>query len=308
MRRILTILTTALLLMLGGIVVAPTAQAYSGTFMSATRWPCGTHISGTSLVVANKSFKDCSGVALTVENTTNVDLTNLDFDNVVGGIFLINVKGTIHIEGIRGHAVGDGTIGSGHSNLIQFNNSWQGALGGVNQSNSYALIRSIKLYGGHTEDAISVYKSGGVDAQHPMVLGDIHVEHPLPPDGLAWTSGSGTCINLADAGGHDIRLQNSTFLNCGAVGIQMNEPTRVRVTRNIVYGEARSLSNVGLSQWSGTSCSTCTGNQYDNNRVWWVKPDGSSSAMWLSKKYPVADINNVKMDTTINKANLHVVL
>ena len=77
---------------------------------------------------------------------------------------------------------------------------------------------------------------------------------------------------------------------------------------NIVYGAARPTSNVGLSQWSGDSCSTCTGNEYRNNRVWWVKSSGSASAMWLSDNYPVAAVGNVKQDTTINPAALHVAL
>ena len=127
---------------------------------------------------------------------------------------------------------------------------------------------------------------------------------------LAWKSDSGTCVNLADAGGHDIRLQNSTFLNCGAVGIQMNEPGRnVKARNNTVYGAARPISNVGLSQWSGDECpTTCPGNEYRSNRVWWVKPTGSASPMWLSDNYPVADVSNQKQLTTIKVANLRVAL
>jgi hypothetical protein len=232
-----------------------------------------------------------------------VYLHDLDFDGNVGDIFLINVTGNIRIENIRARNTGNGTIGSGHSNVIQFNNSWQGA-----PNDGVSGVRNVQAYGGDTEDIISVYKSGGVDASHPLVLSDLHIESPLPPSSEAWSSGSGTCVNLADAGGHDIILENSTLLNCGAVGIQMNEPTRVVARNNIVYGAARTTSNVGLSQWSGSSCSTCTGNAYLNNRVWWVKASGSGSAMWLSGNYPVADVGNAKQDTTIVPSTLHVAL
>jgi len=141
------------------------------------------------------------------------------------------------------------------------------------------------------------------------VIGSVHVEGPLTGP-LAWSSSSSTCANLADGGGHDIRLQNSTFLNCGSVGIQMNEPGHnVRALNNVVYGQARPISNVGLAQWSAAPCpSSCPGNAYINNRVWWVKADGLAAPMWLSHNYPVADVQNVKQSTSITVANLRVVL
>jgi hypothetical protein len=231
---------------------------------------------------------------------------DVDFDGCGGDIFLVNVTGTIRIENVRARNTGDGTIGAGHGNVIQFNNVWQSA---AELPDGRARIRSIKAYGGDTEDAISVYRSGGVDAAHPLVIGDVHIEHPLSGP-LAWSSPSGTCANLADDGGHDIRLQNSTFLNCGAIGIQMNEPGHnVKARYNTLYGAARLTSNVGLSQWSSAACpSTCPGNQYGSNRVWWVKADGTASPIWLSHNYPVADVYNAKQTQPINPAKLHVVL
>lgn len=281
----------------------PTAGAYTGAFLSFPHQPAPLSVSGNDVVIANKSWQGFpTKVCLTVHNAHNVYIHDVDFDSCGGGIYLVDVTGDVQVRRVRARNIGDGTIGSGHSNVIQLSRVWTSR-----PDDGVADIQSVKVYGGDTEDAISVYKSGGVDAAHPLVLGDIHIEHPLSGP-LAWTSGSGTCINLADAGGHDIRLQNSTFLNCGQVGIQMNEPTRTRAVNNKVYGAARPGSNVGLSQWSSGSCSTCTGNEYRDNRVWWVKSNGSASPMWLSKRYPVADVNNVKQDSTLNPATLKVVL
>lgn len=283
--------------------IAP-AQAYTGTFLSFPHQSAPQSFTGNDVVVQNRSYQGFAGkVALTVHDAHNVFLNNLDFADNGGDIFLVNCTGSIRIQYIRARNTGDGTIGSGHSNVIQFNNVWQSE---PNVSNFG--IHAVKSYGGHTEDAISIFKSGGVDDAHRLIIGDVHVESPLPPDALAWTSGSGTGIDLADYGGHDIELRNSTFLNPGQVGIQMHQPTRVHAHNNVVYGAARSGSNVGLSQWSATSCSSCTGNDYTSNRAWWVKANGTASPMWLSHTYPVADVNNVKQDTTINPANLHVVL
>ncbi|MDQ1468090.1 MAG: hypothetical protein QOH10_2505, partial [Actinomycetota bacterium] len=164
----------------------------AGTFLSYPHQGSPLSVSGTDVVVSNKSWVGFGSVALVVSNVHNVYLHDLDFDSNVGDIFLINVTGTIRIENIRARNTGNGTIGSGHSNVIQFNNSWQGA-----PDDGVSGVRNVSSFGGDTEDMISVYKSGGIDAAHPLVLDDLHLESPLPPSSEAWSSGSGTCINLA---------------------------------------------------------------------------------------------------------------
>jgi hypothetical protein len=283
------------------------ANASSGAFLSYPRQAAPLSVSGTNVVVAYKSWVGFSTrTCLTVHDAHNVNIHDVDFANCGGGIFLVNVTGTVHIENVRARNIGDGTIGSGHGNVIQLNNVWQSA---PELPSHGARIRSIRAYGGDTEDVISVYKSGGIDASHPLVIGNVHIEHPLTGP-LAWSSSSGTCANLADGGGHDIRLQYSTFLNCGAVGIQMNEPQRnVRARNNIVYGQRRPTSNVGLSQWSSEYCpSTCPGNEYRGNQVSWVNSDGARNPLWLSHRYPVADMDNATQLTTLNLAKLRVTL
>lgn len=77
---------------------------------------------------------------------------------------------------------------------------------------------------------------------------------------------------------------------------------------NLVYGAARPTSNVGLSQWSSGSCSSCTGNAFANNRVWWVKSNGTPSSIWLSGNYPVSQSGNVSQDSSLVPSLLRVVL
>lgn len=277
-----------------------TTGGTQGSFLSYPHQTSPTSISGGSnVVVSNKSWQGFTGkVALIVSGVHNLYLHDLDFSDNGGDIFLINVTGQIRIENIRANNTGDGSIGSGHSNVIQLNNSFDDGTGG---------IRNVKAYGGRTEDMISIFQSGGIDASHPLIIENIHLESPTPPNTLSWTSGSGTCINLADAGGHDITLRNSTFLNCGAVGIQMNIPTRVLVTNNIVYGAARAGSNVGLSQYNGGTACSCQGNAYTNNRVWWVKANGSASPIWTQNSN-IQKTGNTLQDTTINPNSLKVIL
>lgn len=271
----------------------------AGSFLSYPHQSGRQTFSGSNVVVANKSWVGfTSGACLTVSNATNVWVHDVDFDGCGGAVFLINVTGTVTIENVRARNTGNGSIGSGQGNVVQLNNVFSSA----------GVIRNVKAYGGDTEDVISIFKSGGTDASHPLVVEDVHVEHPLTGT-LAWSSGSGTCANLADAGGHDILLRNSTFLNCGSVGIQMNEPdARVVATGNTVYGAARTTSNVGLSQWSSGNCpSTCPGNAYVTNRVFWQKSSGSSNPSWLSGNYPVS-IDTQSKTQDASTPQVHVVL
>jgi hypothetical protein len=306
LKRVYLILV-AIIAVVGATLPAMTAaDAYTGAFGSLPRQSAPLRVGGKNVVVANKSWVGfATKTCLTVHDAVNVYIHDVDFAGCGGGIFLVNVTGVVRIENVRARNIGDGTIGAGHGNVIQFNNVWQSA---PELPDGSARIRMIKAYGGDTEDVISIFRSGGVDAKHPLVIGSVHVEHPKSGP-LAWSSPSATCVNLADDGGHDIRLQNSTFLNCGAVGIQMNEPGRnVRAYKNVVYGEARPTSNVGLSQWSSGPCpSSCPGNEFRSNQVWWVKSNGNASPLWFSKRYPVSDVANSKQHP-INPAALHVVL
>lgn len=292
-----------LLSMIFQINFVPTAHAYTGAFLSFPKQSAPQSYSGSNLEISNKTFQGFpTSVCLTVHNAVNVYIHDIDLDACGGGIYLVDVTGDVQIRRIRARNIGDGTIGSGHSNVIQLSRTTTNRT-----DDGVADIQSVKVYGGDTEDVISVYKSGGTDSSHPLVLGDIHVEHPLPPSSLAWSSGSGTCINLADAGGHDIRLQNSTFLNCGQVGIQMNQPLRVTVKNNVVYGAQRSGSNVGLSQYG--TC-TCSGDKLVNNRAYWKNASGSNNSEYIQHKEYFTDwqTGNVLNDTTIDPAKLHVVL
>lgn len=272
-----------------------------GAFLSYPNQSATTTINGgTNVELSSKSYQGFSGkVAVTVSGAHNVYLHDLDFADNGGDIFLVNCTGQIRIENIRARNTGDGSIGSGHSNVIQLNNTWDDGSGG---------IRNVRAYGGHTEDMISIFKSGGTDAAHPLIIENNHLESPLPPSSMAWASGSGSGMMLADGGGHDIIVRNNTLLNVGQVGIGINEGLRVHVLNNIVYGAARASSNVGLSQWASGTCSSCGGNEMNGNRVWWVKSDGTPSAFWSSGTAGAISGSNSLQDTSIDPATLHVVL
>jgi hypothetical protein len=270
----------------------------AGGFLSYPHQSGRQSFSGSNVVVSNRSYVGfTAGACLTVSNAVNVTIHDVDFDGCGGGIYLVDVTGNISISAVRARNTGNGNIGSGQGNVIQLSRSFDNDAG--------VDISNVKAIGGDTEDMISIYQSGGIDASHPLILEDIHLESPLPPDPNAWSSGSGTCVNLADSSGHDTIYRASTALNCGQVGEQINHCSRCTITNTIVYGAQRAGSNVGISRYG--SC-TCSGNVISNNRVWWKNASGSMNNFYNGSPSDTTASGNTFGDTTINPATLHVVL
>lgn len=287
-----------------GVEPPPSDPPPSSTFLSYPSQSTPLSIDGQSDVeVSNKTFQGfTTEVAIVISNCQNVYLHDLDFDANGGDIFLIDCIGNLRIEDIRARHTGGIGEGSGGDNVIQFNNCWQWASDdGING------VRRVWVYGGHTEDMISTFNSGGLDALHPLVIENCHLESPLPPDSLAWISDSGTGIILADASGHDIIVRNNTLLNVGQVGIQLAKAIRCHILGNVVYGAQRALSNTGITQYGTVAGGT--GNEVSNNRVFWLKEDGSGSSWWNGGGAgTITMVGNVWQDTTIDPADLAVVL
>ncbi len=104
------------------------ANAATTTFPSSPRQAAPLSVTGSNVVVADKSWVGFgTRTCLTVHDARNVSIHDVEFDGCGGDIFLVNVTGTVNIENVRARNTGDGTIGAGHGNVIQFNNVWQSA-------------------------------------------------------------------------------------------------------------------------------------------------------------------------------------
>jgi hypothetical protein len=219
----------------------------------------------TDVKISNKSFKNMENdVAVVIERCQNVEITECDFSNVLGGIFILDCT-NVTITYNRFFNIGDNTIGSGHSNCIQFNNVTGG------------LIAHNKAKGGYTEDMISIFKSRGVSASEPLVIEYNQLE------GVDWNSSSGSAIMLGDDGGSHIVARYNTCLNPGQVGIGVASGSDIHVIGNTVYGAPRKKSNVAIYVW----------NQYPydmedievaENKVRWYHVDGSENPFWNGEK------------------------
>lgn len=244
------------------------------------------HAPCDNITISGKGFYDSTGtVAIRLYGCNHVTIKDNDFDNDLGGI-LAEDSTDITVTGNRFRNIGNGTIGSGHSNLIQFARTTGG------------YVANNKGIGGNTEDMFSFYNSGGT-AANPLIVENNEFE------GTNWSSGSGTGIILGDGEkGNYITVRHNTFLTPGQVGIQIINGTGHKVYDNTVYSAPRPgqrTPNVGISSYAGNPSADVYG-----NRVRWYKNDGTENPYW----WGAGSINAHDNDwhTNIDPATLHVIL
>jgi len=215
----------------------------------------------SNVTISGKQFTNLANgtVAIIISNSSNVTIVGNDFSNVTGAIYAVN-SSNVKVMWNRFRNIGNGTIGSGHSNYIQFNNTWGG------------YITHNKGIGGNTEDLVSVYRSGG-SAASPLLIEYNQFE------GTNWSSGSGSGLMLGDAGGRFITAAYNVLVSPGQVGIGVPGGTNIRILNNTIYGAQRSRSNVGLYVWnqSGSGCSAI---EVRGNKVHWYNAGGSLNGSW----------------------------
>ena len=135
------------------------------------------------------------------------------------------------------------------------------------------LIRQNKGKGGDTEDIISLFKSGGT-AEDPLVVEDNHFQ------GTDWVSDSSSGIALGDSTSSHSIARNNILLNPGQAGIFIAGGTDHQILGNIIYGEQRPASNVGVYVWNQYEDRPCSDNVVRDNQVFWLKADGTENPRW----------------------------
>ena len=214
----------------------------------------------SNIKISNLSFSDINGVAIVIQNCQNVEITENDFSNVVGGINVVNSK-NVRITWNRFSNIGDGTIGSGHSNYIQFNNTFGG------------YIAYNKGKGGKTEDMISIYMSGGTSESNPLIIEYNHFE------GENWVSGSGSGVMLGDCGGVHTVARYNKLLSPGQVGIGIASGVDISVIGNTVYSHQIPKANVGIYVWN-QSDTPLEKIEISRNNVRWYHENGYENPFW----------------------------
>lgn len=211
------------------------------------------------IVIENLTFRDLGPevIAIHLDQCTNVQIRNVDFINVSEAVYVENSSG-ISVIGSRYHTItgpSERVRGRNSGNFVQFD----GVDGGVIARNSGK--------GGDTEDIVSLFRT------HAVVVEENHFE------GVDWRSPSGSGIALGDAGGSGNVARGNVLVNPGQAGIFIAGGRDHAILDNVVYGEQRPLSNVGIYVWNQAD-SECSGHTVAGNRIHWVKADGSRNSFW----------------------------
>jgi len=237
-----------------------------------------------------------SANAIYIYNSSNVTITANDFDNDVSAIYC-QLSTNVRVTWNRYRNLGDGSIGSGHSNFVQFNGCTDG------------YIANNKGKGGNMEDIISIAaNSGGSSAASPLIIENNQFQGQCP-DGscVGYTSDSGSGMMLGDAGGQHIIARFNTLLNTGQVGIGIPSGTDVHVTDNVVYGEQGPASNIGIYVWNQYS-TPCSGIEIARNQVKWYRFDGVESAISDAGNCGVVNFTANNWSAPLDPATLVVTL
>jgi nitrous oxidase accessory protein NosD len=215
------------------------------------------------VVIENLTFQGLGPdvEAIHLEDCDGVRIRDNDFARVAQAITILDST-NVHIEGNRYEDIlgPSARVGLHRGNFIQLDNV-RGAYIGHNKGR-----------GGDTEDIISIHASGGT-ATAPLVVEMNHFE------GTNWSSGSGSGIALGDHGSHDTIARDNILLNPGQVGIFIAGGTNNAIVDNVIYGEQRALSNVGIYVWNQAD-GECSGNEVRGNKVRWYREDGEDNARW----------------------------
>jgi len=153
---------------------------------------------------------------------------------------------------------------------------------GKHQANFIQLVRvtsgsinNNKGKAGDTEDIVSLFESGGT-AKDPFIVEYNHFQ------GVDWTSGSGSGIALGDASSQYSIARYNTLLNPGQAGIFIAGGTNQSIVGNVVYGERRPRSNVGIYVWNQSS-SKCANSEVRDNQVSWTNDAGAPNPAWNAR-------------------------
>ncbi len=215
------------------------------------------------IVIENLTFKDLGPdvEAIHLEGCANVTIRNNDFARVAQAVTVLDstnvrIEWNRYLDIVGPHA----RVGKHRANFVQL----------VRVSRGY--IGHNKGRGGDTEDIVSMYESGGTEAS-PFVIERNHFE------GSTWTSTSGSGIALGDGASAWSIARGNTLLNVGQVGMFIAGGTNQRIIDNVIFGEQRTSSNVGLYVWN-QSGSPCSGHEVSGNQVSWRRADGASNPAW----------------------------
>jgi hypothetical protein len=241
-----------------GSTTTPTTNPWSTAFGSRPRSGAITLTDCRDRVISNRMFKDLGAnvIAIKLVRCDNVTIKAVDFENVAEGVYAVDSTNIRVIDSRYRNIIGPHErVGLNRANFVQFNNVTGG------------LIDHNKGIGGDTEDVVSLYASSGI------VVEDNHFQ------GTNWESRSSSGIAIGDGGGSNNTARRNKLVNIGQVGMFIAGGTNNKILDNVVFGEQRPGSNVGIYV-ADFSDGPCSGHTVSGNRVRFRNEDGVLNGYW----------------------------
>ena len=241
-----------------GSTTTPTTNPWSTAFASRPRSGAITLTDCRDRVISNRTFKDLGAnvIAIKLVRCHNVTIKAVDFENVAEGVYAVDSTNIRVIDSRYRNIIGPHErVGLNRANFVQFHNVRGG------------LIDHNKGIGGDTEDVVSLYASSGI------VVEDNHFQ------GTNWESRSSSGIAIGDGGGSNNIARRNKLVNIGQVGMFIAGGTNNKILSNVIFGEQRPGSNVGIYV-SDYSDGPCSGHTVSGNRVRFRNEDGALNGYW----------------------------
>ncbi|HVS93023.1 MAG TPA: right-handed parallel beta-helix repeat-containing protein [Mucilaginibacter sp.] len=185
----------------------------------------------------NITIKNCkigpnSAIGIQTDQCKNVVVDSCYIYHVSTGIYALNSQ-AISVTNCQALNM-QGPFPKGA--FVQFDN----VTGGGNRV-SYNKFQNISGQS-NPEDAISMYKSSGLDSDPIRIYGNW-----IRGGGLSLTGGG---IMLGDKGGSNIIAEGNLLVDPGQYGMAVSGGTHMYVVNNSIYAKAQPFTNVGLYYWN----------------------------------------------------------
>ena len=297
----------------GGVAPPPPGGGlFSAPFMS---YPSSAPISldgvhGNSpsdpFIIEELSFEDvfrADGQPISLQNCSNILIRKIDTRKCTMGLLYAQGCNNITIQEarveniaweFRGQTLNVDWGNENDANFYQFDNC------------SGIRVSDIKGRYGNTEDVGSLFQSQDAIVERMHWQGAIQTDQPTSDgsESVMWTSDSNTGHILGDAGGSDLLVIDSTFLDAGQVLLQIAGGSDCTFQNCVGYGTGNTPQpwNVGAASICGTP--PMTGHVYQGNRIQYWQADGTPNPQWFDPGCDQpADIDNVWGDDSLVRSD-----
>ncbi len=249
-------------------------EADSGTIIEGKRFtnPDGRCIDikgAQNITIRGSLFDDCK-IAIFAFESHNITIEGNRFEGGGSAMKIWHTDGgNIKIRYNEYMNIGQRTLPYGR-NFVEFNKV-RGPGSEIMYNRGDCTIDN--GFGCHTEDHISIFKSGGTPESPLHIIGNY-----IRGRGA---SDSGSGIMTGDYGGGNIVVKDNILVYAGQAGIGIAGGENITISDNILFHDNADIvtsAGIVVGNWGGGS--PCRGHVITNNRINWYSSRGKALSAW----------------------------